>query len=321
MANAATHRRKPGPREAEQLQALAQAPETEPRMRERAKLILHWMEGETPDEIVQKTGMSRSMVFRWRARYNQEGVQGLMDRPRTGKPRVYDEDFERRTLALLQQEPPAPMAFWTASALARRLDASPDAIWRLLRRHGISLARRRVWKVQAEVLLQPWEREAMGIYIAPPIWILITGEARKSQHPGLLMTWEKNAGSALQSAAGQNGWLPMEDALGMMAQFQAGTMSENRRRESVQAFLNDVVDAFGPELPLALHAVGDVCALLPANWQAEHPKVQFHFYASKETALAAIARLPYAQGQDAQALIEQVDHYPADALPFVWRKR
>ena len=131
MANAATHRRKPGPREAEQLQALAQAPETEPRMRERAKLILHWMEGETPDEIVQKTGMSRSMVFRWRARYNQEGVQGLMDRPRTGKPRVYDEDFERRTLALLQQEPPAPMAFWTASALARRLEALCGALYLL----------------------------------------------------------------------------------------------------------------------------------------------------------------------------------------------
>lgn len=321
MPQLPSHRHKTETEEIEALQAVAQARETDPRLRERAKLILYWMQGEKPEEIARKTGKSRSMMFRWRARYRSEGLRGLQDRPRTGKPRVYDDAFEQRTLALLRQEPPAPMAFWTASALAKEMGASPDAIWRLLRRHGISLARRRIWTVQAEVLLRPWEREPVGIYIAPPIWILITGETRKTRRPGLLMTWEKNAGNALQLQASREGFLPMEEALRTMSQFQAGGMSENRRKETVQAFLEDVIDASGADVPLALHAVGDVCALLPANWQADHPQMQFHFYVSKEAALAAIASLPYAQGQDAQTLIEQVDGYPADALPFVWRKR
>lgn len=290
------------------------------RVRSRAKMILRRMTGLSPEHVAEEMGISRSVVFRWCVRYEEEGIQGLWDKPRTGKPRVYDAAFEQQALALLDQEPPAPFPYWTASALATQMEASPDAIWRLLRRQGISLSRQRIWKVPVEVELQPWERELTGIYMSPPYWIAVSSAAGQNVRPGMLYSWDKATGVALRAAVGNRTFLPMEDAMRLMTQQQASGMSDHRRKESVLNFLNDILRAFPSDCTLVLHAVGDVRAALPADWQKEHPQMQFHLYPSKQAGLDAIARLPYVHGQDVQALLERVDRYPADAHPFVWKK-
>jgi transposase len=60
-------------------------------------------------------------------RFNNQGIDGLIDRPRSGRPRIYGQ-AERQTVCQLAQTDPAslglPLHAWTLSALQRHLAES-----------------------------------------------------------------------------------------------------------------------------------------------------------------------------------------------------
>jgi DNA-binding CsgD family transcriptional regulator len=55
----------------------------------RAKLVLMAAEGKTNTEIGEQLGMSRESVGRWRKRFCEEGLDGLKDKARPGRPRRF----------------------------------------------------------------------------------------------------------------------------------------------------------------------------------------------------------------------------------------
>lgn len=55
----------------------------------RAKAILLAAEGLSNTEIAERLGQSRQAVSTWRKRFCEEGVQGLEERPRPGRPRRF----------------------------------------------------------------------------------------------------------------------------------------------------------------------------------------------------------------------------------------
>jgi transposase len=59
----------------------------EAKLYRRAKVILYRDGGYTPDEIEEHTDYSEREQRNWVRRYREEGVEGLVDRPRSGRPR------------------------------------------------------------------------------------------------------------------------------------------------------------------------------------------------------------------------------------------
>ncbi len=55
----------------------------------RAKIILLAAEGIPNDEIAHRLDTRREVVSMWRKRFFQERLQGLEERPRPGRPRVF----------------------------------------------------------------------------------------------------------------------------------------------------------------------------------------------------------------------------------------
>jgi transposase-like protein len=55
----------------------------------RAKAILYAADGATNQEIAERLDVSRQAVSDWRRRFCQEGLQGLEERPRSGRPRRF----------------------------------------------------------------------------------------------------------------------------------------------------------------------------------------------------------------------------------------
>jgi DNA-binding CsgD family transcriptional regulator len=55
----------------------------------RAKAILLAADGRSNTEIAERLGQSRQAVSTWRKRFCQEGLQGLEERPRPGRPRRF----------------------------------------------------------------------------------------------------------------------------------------------------------------------------------------------------------------------------------------
>ena len=83
-------------------------------------------------------------VSMWRTRFAHNRVAGLVDAPRPGRPATYDETTEQRIVAQLDKPPPEGYPTWTGGLVAQALgDVSASHVWRVLRKHGIHLQRRR----------------------------------------------------------------------------------------------------------------------------------------------------------------------------------
>jgi len=62
----------------------------------RAKAILLAADGLANTEIAERLAVSRQAVSQWRIRFCREGVQGLEERPRPGRPRRFSPGAGRR---------------------------------------------------------------------------------------------------------------------------------------------------------------------------------------------------------------------------------
>jgi transposase len=56
---------------------------------QRARIVLMAAEGLSNHEIARRLACSRYTVWQWRKRFFEEGLDGLADRPRPGRPRSF----------------------------------------------------------------------------------------------------------------------------------------------------------------------------------------------------------------------------------------
>lgn len=131
---------------------------------ERAKIILHGMQGHSVSDIAQSLRVRPNTVIDRRRRVEHEGVPGLADSPRPGKPRQYGADFRTQVLAVLEAPPPKGQAVWDGPAVARYLQTSVHAVWRVLRKEGVYLSRPRSWGVRTAPEFSAKAADIVGLY-------------------------------------------------------------------------------------------------------------------------------------------------------------
>ena len=84
------------------------AGKTERRMALRAAMILAVAEGLSNEAVAARLGARPATVSKWRGRFARNGLPGLADAPRSGKPTYYAAEHERRILAALDEPPRFP---------------------------------------------------------------------------------------------------------------------------------------------------------------------------------------------------------------------
>src|SRR5260370_25668735 len=151
-----------------ELMALAGSRTEEARLVERAKIVLACLEGKRNDAVGREFGVRPNTVGLWRKRFAAAGLAGLRDRARPGKPAKYGADLRLRVLRQLELPPPKGLASWDGASLAAALGASDDAVWRLLRREGVQLRRRRSWCVSIDPQFAAKAADIVGLYLNPP---------------------------------------------------------------------------------------------------------------------------------------------------------
>lgn len=130
--------------ERNELEVWVRKPTMERLFADRARIVLEAAAGKTTQEIALSLKVRRGMVSKWRARFARQHMDGLMDKPRCGAKLKYGEDMERRILMQLDAPPPPGYTTWTGELVARSLgDVTASHVWRVLRKHGVHLQRRR----------------------------------------------------------------------------------------------------------------------------------------------------------------------------------
>jgi len=64
--------------------------------RDRVRMVVHAMEGETGAAIARRLGCTDRVVRKWIHRYNEGGLAGLQDLPRSGRPRHLEAEKDER---------------------------------------------------------------------------------------------------------------------------------------------------------------------------------------------------------------------------------
>jgi transposase len=88
------------------------------RLVERAQIALRAAVGWDNQEIAEAMGLCRQTVGRWRERLATEGLPGLEDRPRAGRPRRILEPTIAEVVRLTTQTTPVAATHWSTRTLA-----------------------------------------------------------------------------------------------------------------------------------------------------------------------------------------------------------
>jgi len=122
-----------------------------PRLRTRAQMVLLSAERELKvADIASIVRESDDTVARWLKRYRAEGLEGLKDAPRAGRPSEITEAYRSKLLAAVRRRPRSldlPYSLWTLQRLIDYLAEetgqriSVETMRQLLKRNQIVLSR------------------------------------------------------------------------------------------------------------------------------------------------------------------------------------
>jgi transposase len=256
----------------------------EARAVERAWIILASLEGKQIQQVARELNISVPTVSKWRQRFSLWGLRGLQDQSRPGKPVRYDTAFRNRVLATLEEPPPPGMSHWDGPAVAEKLDASVHAVWRVLRREGIYLQRRRSWCVSTDKEFAPKAADVVGLYLDPPVNALVLSVDEKPSIQAIERTSgyvETDSGKVVR---GLKSTYKRHGTLNLFAALEVGTgqvktkFTEYKKREDFRSFLDGVL-ADQPQ-DKEIHVVLDNYSPHKRNddWLAKFKgRVRFHF--------------------------------------------
>ncbi len=91
---------------------------TSHRDRTRARVVVLAADGIAGRRIAKEVGLSEQAVCKWRRRFSAQGLDGLDDSPRSGRPRVYGPTERLVLSAKATEERPDVDAQWSHSTLA-----------------------------------------------------------------------------------------------------------------------------------------------------------------------------------------------------------
>ena len=122
-----------------------------PRLRTRAQMVLlSGEQGLKVPEIAPIVRESEATVVRWLKRYLAEGVAGLQDSPRSGRPSEVTELYRTELVAAVRRRPRSldlPFSLWTLQRLVDYmaehigLRVSDETVRQILKKAGIVLSR------------------------------------------------------------------------------------------------------------------------------------------------------------------------------------
>lgn len=246
------------------------------RVAQRARIILLAADGHSNRAIADRVGMHYNQVGEWRQRFVADGLAGLLDGDRPGRPPIYGHDDVLLLVKTVTEDPPDEATRWTMEALAGRMaeqgvPISASQAWRVFRALDL-----KPWQVQSWMTSHDpdfWEKagDVCGLYLNPPenalAWSVDekTGIQAKSRvNPTRPAVPAEGAVERLRPAAAEpaaaeaepaggiperrefeyerNGTARLYAALNVHEGSAAGWVTDSTRSENFVAFLQDLVD-------------------------------------------------------------------------------
>ena len=96
-----------------------------PEVRQRCMIIRLLHLGHKPEQIAEMQAVSKPTVYGWYKRWRSGGVEGLANRPKSGRPLKADDEYIKAFLEVIDKEPSEygyDFSIWTSERLRTHLE-------------------------------------------------------------------------------------------------------------------------------------------------------------------------------------------------------
>ena len=146
-----------------------------------ARIVLACADGHSNTRVAGDLRVCVDTVGKWRSRFLEQGVDGLLDQPRSGRPRTVSDADVERVLALTLETTPKDATHWSTRSMAQRSGLSHTTVSRIWRAFALQPHRTETFKLSADPLFIEKVRDIVGLYLNPPDRALVLCVDEKSQ--------------------------------------------------------------------------------------------------------------------------------------------
>ena len=320
------------------LQTVAQARSLPAGLVRRARVILLSADGLPNQAVAVRVALTPAMVGHWRRRWRDQGVAGLYDAPRSGRPRTHDDDAVARLLRTVLRTKPTEATQWSVRSVAAKTRISKSTVQRYFALFGVQPHRAKAFKLSTDPFFIEKVRDIVGLYLNPPDKALVLCVDEKSQIQALERT-QRNLPLGLGYLEGvthdytRHGTTTLFAALDVQSGDILAACKPRHRHQEFLAFLRHI-DANVPPA-LDVHLIIDNYAThkhpTVRAWLAQRSRYQVHYTPTYSSWLNQVERwfglitqraIRRGSFRTVRELVQRIDtfvtRYNATSRPFVW---
>ena len=320
------------------LDQLVRSPSTPQGVVQRSQIVLAAAAGKSNQQIAGELHLPEVTVGKWRRSFAVQGLQGLEDAPRSGRPVLYGPEIVQRVQTRVCEQP-EHYSRWSVRTLAADLKLPRSTVHQILADSNLQPHRIRTFTFSPDPDFEAKLLDVVGLYLNPPENALVLCVDEKTGIQALDRTQPLLPLSAKKPRSWTNeyvrhGTQTLLAALEIASGQVVAHVKQRRTAVNFLRFLKEVIAAFPErELHMILDNLNIHKNQAARNWLQRHPRVHFHYTPTHASWVNMVECFFSIMGKQAlsqsvhtskrqlkEFLLDYIARNNENPRPFVWTK-
>jgi transposase len=307
---------------------------------QRSRIVLAAADGLSTSEIARRFAVDLKTARKWRRRFAEDRLDGLLDEPRPGRPRTVTDAKVEAVIVRTLESTPKDATHWSTRLMAAEIGLTQTAVSRIWRAFGLQPHRQETWKLSKDPQFIDKVRDVVGLYLDPPERAVVLCVDEKSQIQALdrtapILPMLPGTPERATHDYKRSGTSSLYAALDITTGKVIGSLHSRHRAVEFKKFLTTLDREVPAELEVHLILDNASTHKTPAilRWLAAHPRFVLHFTPTSSSWLNLVERwfaeltnkkLRRGAHRSVRQLNDDIrawiDTWNENPKPFIWTK-